>query len=57
VSQHLEATFENNVVLTDSTGLGRLKIKVALHHMMLHHHWMARYYDDVKFFIEAPNLK
>lgn len=52
---HLEATSENNLVLIDSTGLGRVHIKATLRHRMPQHHWVARFYDDTRFLIEAPN--
>jgi Domain of unknown function (DUF4283) len=54
-SQRLEASVENSVVLTDVEGIGRNRIEAALNHIMPQHHWIARYYDDSRFLIEAPN--
>jgi hypothetical protein len=54
-SQHLEASFENSVVLTDMAGISRNRIEAALNQLMPQHHWIARYYDDSRFLIEAPN--
>jgi hypothetical protein len=54
-SQRLESSFENSIVLTDSAGLGRNRIEVALWHQMLQHNWIARFYDEYWFLIEAPN--
>jgi hypothetical protein len=54
-SQRLEAPFENNIVLTDSVGLGKNRIEAALHHLMSQHLWIARYYEDSHFLIETHN--
>jgi hypothetical protein len=54
-SQCLEASFENNIVLTNSVGMGRNRIEAALHHQMPQYTWIARYYDDSRYLIEAPN--
>jgi hypothetical protein len=55
VSNHLEATFENSIFLHDTAGLGRLRIETALRHQMPQFHWVARYYDDNWYLIEALN--
>jgi Domain of unknown function (DUF4283) len=54
-SQKLEASFDNSIVLTDSAGIGRSRIEAALRHQMPQHQWIARYYDDSRFLIEAPS--
>lgn len=54
-SQRLEASFENSIVLTDSAGLGQNRIETALRHQMSQHNWVARFYDDTRYLIEAPN--
>jgi Domain of unknown function (DUF4283) len=53
--QRLQASFENSIILTDAIGMGRNRIEVALQHQMPQHNWIARYYDDSRFLIEAPN--
>jgi hypothetical protein len=53
--QRLKTSFENNVVLTDNIGMGRNQIETVLHHQMPQHSWIAHYYDDSCFLIEAPN--
>jgi hypothetical protein len=46
---------EKSVVLTDTAGIGRNRIEAALTHLMPHHHWIDRSYDNSHFLIEAPN--
>jgi hypothetical protein len=53
-SQRLKTLFENSVVLTNNTDMGRNKIEAALRHQMPQHSWIARYYDDSRFLIETP---
>jgi Zinc knuckle len=52
---HLEATFENSIVVNDTAGLGKIHIEAALKHQMPKFHWVARYYDDHRYLVEAPN--
>jgi hypothetical protein len=52
-SQRLESSFENSVVLTDLAGLDHNRIKAALKNQMPQHNWVARYYDNTHFLIEA----
>lgn len=53
-SLHFESTFENSPMLTDSAGLGKIRIEAALRNQMPHHHRVARYYNEMRFLIEAP---
>jgi hypothetical protein len=35
--------------------MGRNQIEAALRYQMPQHNWIAHYYDDSRFLIEAPN--
>jgi hypothetical protein len=43
------------VVLTDTAGISCNRIEAALTHLMPHHHWIDRSYDNSHLLIEAPN--
>jgi hypothetical protein len=52
---NLDNTFENSLILEDTAGIERVRIKAMLHHQMPQFHWVARIFDDNRYLIEAPN--
>jgi hypothetical protein len=54
-SQRLEASFKNSMVLTNYVGLRKNRIEATLYHRMPQHLWIARYYENSRFLIKAPN--
>jgi hypothetical protein len=56
-SVNLDNTFENSLVLEDTTGIGRVHIETTLHHQMPQFQWVTRIFDDSRYLIEAPNTR
>jgi hypothetical protein len=56
-SLNLKKTFENSLVIIDYAGLSRVRIEATLKYHMPQHRWVARFYDDSRYLIEAPNQR
>jgi Domain of unknown function (DUF4283) len=56
-SVNLNNTFENSLILEDTTGISRVRIKMTLRHQISQINWVARIFDDNRYLMEAPNTR